>query len=823
MLLSLSWLREFTPYEGDASQLTDLLTMLGLEVEEIKRPFTGLEAVLVGKVVEKKVHPGANKLSLCRVDIGSEILDVVCGAPNVDVDQFVPLAPVGVTLPDGTKLRKAKIRGEVSHGMILSEAEMGLSQESSGIYVLPFREGEINPGERFISALKLDEEVLDVAITANRGDCLSVLGLARETAAALNLPLTLPPADFNIVADANEINLSIEINDPQTCPLYMGRVIQKVKIAKSPDNIRFRLHAVGQRPVNTVVDITNYVLFEIGQPLHAFDLGLIKSERIVIRLAHDGEEIVTLDGENRKLTAKDLLICDDDRPVALAGVMGGQNTEIRQDTQDVFLECAVFNPTLVRGTSRRLSLKSEAAYRFERGVDQAGSHFAMNRAAHLFSRIAGGMISSWAQTVEPRPHVPVKTIFRPQKASSILGLDTDQKFDADFCRQCLKNLGCRIGEIDSPSWEIETPSWRNDLAREVDLIEEVGRFYGLDKIEPELPKFSQIKLDSTSSVEKDKKAAAYLYPAFAGSYVFFQKLRNILAGIGFKEAITYSFVSAEELDAWNEPMAGKESLVRVANPLSEEGSVMRTCVSVGLMRSVKINLSNGNQDLRLFEIARTFHSDPGSETGVCEQDSLAMVITGSRRPEEFPFKNELVDFADIKGALDALLLSLGLTGGTYRVLLASKDKHWLSPAAEVSIKNRRLGVIGRLRPELADLYHARSDVFLAEIDLLTLREISEEQKTSYQSLAKFPPVRRDLTLPLPLSRPAEDILKALDHIKEPLLEEAQLVDIYLPENSQEKNLTIRLTYRHPHRTLQDKEVDAVQEKIATTLRNNLQL
>ncbi|NHZ45672.1 phenylalanine--tRNA ligase subunit beta, partial [Nitratidesulfovibrio liaohensis] len=390
MLLSLAWLREFVPFEGTAEQLGDRLTMLGLELEEIRRPFDAIRTIVVGHVVERAKHPEADKLSVCKVDAGQgELLDIVCGAPNVAAGQKVPVALVGTTMPGGMVIKKAKLRGQPSHGMICSERELGLSDDHEGIMVLP---EHFTVGRLLVDELQLDMEVCDISITPNRADCLSVLGLAREVALGFGLPLTLPR--LNVVEDGPDCSgeVAIEIADPALCHAYHGRILENIRVGKSPARIRHRLTAIGVRPISNIVDATNYVMMELGQPMHAFDLDLLEGSRIVVSPAVAGERIVTLDGQDRALVAGDLLIRDAVKPVALAGVMGGANSEVSDATTRVLLESAVFRPGTVRRTGRRLGLSSEASYRFERGVDQAGAVYAMHRAAQMMAELSGARL-----------------------------------------------------------------------------------------------------------------------------------------------------------------------------------------------------------------------------------------------------------------------------------------------------------------------------------------------------------------------------------------------------------------------------------------------
>ncbi|MHC1713707.1 MAG: phenylalanine--tRNA ligase subunit beta [Solidesulfovibrio sp.] len=796
MLLSLSWLREFTPYDGTAQALADRLTMLGLEIEEIKNPFEAIMAVVVGKVLTREAHPDSDHLSCCTVDVGAaEPAPIVCGASNVAAGQLVPVATVGVTLPGGLTIKKSKIRGQVSEGMICSESELGLAEErSGGIMVLP---ETCRVGQALPEALGLDTCVLDVSITPNRADCLSVLGLARETAMAFGLPLTLPQMAYPESGPDAGTQVAIEIEDPEQCPVYRAKLVTGVKVGPSSDRIRWRLLAIGQRPISNIVDATNYVLFELGQPLHAFDRHKLAGNVVKVRLAREGEKLTTLDGQERLLTNRDLLICDAERPVALAGVMGGANSEMDGASTDVLLECAVFRPGTIRKTARRLSLPSEASYRFERGVDQVGSVYAMNRAVALMHQMAGGTVLPGAAAAEPKPYIQRGIGFRPARAAKLLGVDTP---DA-FCRQTLVALGCQLTDTDPHGVMVVTPPpYRLDLEREVDCIEEVGRVYGLDRIAPKLPRVSKSLEDVPVESE----------------FGFWARVRAFAVGAGLREAVNYSFVGHTDLDLLCLDAACR---VSVANPLTEDQNVMRPMLAPGLLHSVRHNLSQGNANLRLFEVSRIFTADPEAESTAREAGRLGLVLHGARHPESWPWpKDEVVGYADIKGLVEALLRHFHLPTADY---VRDATLPWLAPQVEVRLGATRLGVIGQVTPDVADAYHAHSPLWLAELDLDALRALVDARKTVFKPLPGFPPVRRDITLAVPAEVAVGAILDAIRDAKAPIFEDVLLLDAYKPEGETERRLTFRITYRHAEKTLKDKEVDKIHDALTNAVLTKL--
>lgn len=788
MLLSLAWLREFTPYDGTPEALAARLTMLGLEIEEIKNPFAEIMAVVVGRVLAREDHPDSDHLSCCTVDVGGGApLPIVCGAANVAAGQLVPVAMVGVTLPGGLTIKKSKIRGQVSEGMICSESELGLAEgKSAGIMVLP---ESCAVGQSLPEALGLDTCVLDVSITPNRADCLSVLGIARETAMAFDLPLTMPEVGYPESGPDAATQVGIDIEDAEQCPVYRAKLITGVTVGPSPDRIRWRLLAIGQRPISNIVDATNYVLFELGQPLHAFDRNRLAGNTVKVRNASEGEKIVTLDGQERVLTARDLLICDAEKPVALAGVMGGANSEMEATSTDVLLECAIFRPGAIRKTARRLSLPSEASYRFERGVDQVGSVYAMHRAVALMLETAGGTALPGEASAEPKPFLPRGIGFRPARASMLLGEDMPE----EFCRKTLSALGCALTGTDpSGTMAVTPPPYRLDLEREADLIEEVGRVYGLDRIAPKLPRVSKSLDDAAPETE----------------FAFWARLRAYCVGAGLREAVNYSFVGHGDLDLLCLDAACR---VPVANPLSEDQNVMRPMLAPGLLGSVRHNIAQGNANLRLFEVSRIFIADASADSTAREAGRLGIVLHGARHPEGWPWpRDEEAGYADVKGLVEGLLRHFHLPEAVYN---RSSQLPWLAPEVSVTCDGKRLGVIGQVAPETADAFHARSALWLAELDIDALRVLVDSRKPGFTPLPGFPPVRRDITFAAPAGVTVGAVLAAIRAAKAPIFEDVLLLDAYTPEGTDERRLTFRITYRHLEKTLKDKEVDKVHEAL----------
>ena len=792
MLLSLSWLREFVPYEGTAVALAERLTMLGLEVEGIERPYEALSPLVVGYVAECGKHPEADKLSVCKVDVGTgELLDIVCGAPNVAQGQKVAVITVGNTLPDGTVIKKAKLRGQPSCGMICSERELGLSEDHDGIMVLD----EATPtGARLVDVLPLDHEIIEISITPNRGDALSVLGIAREVALAYDLPLTMPECPLEECSQKAAEAVTVEVPNPALAPLYLGRVLEGAKVGKAPAWMRYRLKACGIRPISNLVDVTNYILLELGQPLHAFDLDTIDEGRIIVRGADAGETFVTLDGKERTLLADDITIRDPNKAVCLGGVMGGLNSEISAASRRVFLEGAIFAPANIRKTARRLGLSSEASFRFERGVDQHGSRFALNRAAYLMARTAGASVYQGFAGDEFAPLNLAPISWSLPKAEALLGVG----LSADFCEKTLGGLNCAIEKKTADQWLVIPPAARTDITREADLVEELARVYGVDKIPATVPAIAR-------PLEKAGQPRS--------KYAFLSGIKHWLAGQGgLNEAICYSFTSSKALDLFGLPQEGR---IALQNPLSEDLDVLRTSLAPGLMRVVGVSLDQGATAVRLFEVAHTFTADSASETKASESAHLAMTMTGSRADQPWATQKGDMGYEDLKGVVEAFLASLGLGGIGFA--LAPDAAPYLLPAVAVSHKGRDFGVMGRIRPEIADTFNARKDVWYAELDLEYLKDISQDYVPNFAPLPVYPPVRRDITFICPPALKAETIVQGVMALSIPILRDVALIDAFSPEGKDERNLTFRLTFRSDSRTLKENEADRQRDVIIQKL------
>ena len=800
MRVSLNWLKELVDINLTPEELGQILTIAGFEVEAIEDLRTFADGVVVGKVIKRDRHPDADKLSVCQVDVGGEApLNIVCGAANVRADIYVPVATVGTYLPAvDLKLKPTKLRGVPSEGMICSLSELGLEKESEGIYIFS---DKTKPGDDVRPLLGLDDVILDLATTANRADALSMVGIAREVAALTNVEVRLPKATA-ITLSSHE-SLKVTVAETQACPAYIGTVIEGVKIAPSPDWLQWRLQAGGVRPINNVVDVTNYVLLEWGQPLHAFDREKLQqvaqSENMTlgVRFASEGESLKTLDEQERTLTTQNLLITADDRPVALAGVMGGEATEVDNNTVNIVLEAALFDPVAVRRSSRSQGLRSEASTRYERGVNQVELDLACSRAVALLQEIAGGtaVIQS---VVDNRPDWDAMEAIelRLSKIQQLLGkVQTDNgtgNIRKSDVVTILTALGCQLTESREQvdTWLVKVPPYRyRDLEREIDLIEEVARLYGYDRFCDTLP---------------EKTEPGYL----SVEYQTRNKLRNAFRGVGLTELVHYSLVkpTAEE--------------VTLANPLFAEYSALRSDLIAGLIDAFAYNQSQGNGGLNGFEIGRVFWK---TEDGIAEADKVAGIMGGAFYPQGSWVsggKPAAMTWYEAKGLLESVFKVLGLNV-SYR---ADNSDSRLHPGRTASLwlEGKQLGIFGQLHPELVRQQDLIDEVYVFELALDNLLTALNREKVTtpkFQTYSAYPGSQRDLAFFAPLDLSVTEIEKVMTKAGGKLLDKIELFDEYKGNNVPEsqRSLAFNLVYRASDRTLKDKDVDPVHQKVRDTL------
>ncbi|MBN1546400.1 MAG: phenylalanine--tRNA ligase subunit beta, partial [Syntrophaceae bacterium] len=658
MQVSIKWLKDYIDLALTPDELAAKLTMAGLEVEAIERKKPAFTGVVVAKILSLSPHPNADKLSLCRISTGEAEFPVVCGASNIKVGDVVPLAKVGATIPGGYTIKHSTIRGEVSEGMLCSEEELEIGGDNTGIMILP---PDLPLGLELSKALDLDDTVMDIGITPNRSDCLSIIGMAREIAALTGSTVKYPDITFNETTEDIDGITSVTIEDPDLCPRYTARILKDVKIGPSPFWMRQRLEAVGLRSINNVVDVTNFVMMEFGQPLHAFDFRFLEEGRIVVRRSHAGEPFVSLDEKERILRPDTLMICDGKKPVAIAGIMGGLNSEVKDDTAMVLLESAYFQPSSIRKSARWLGMGTDAAFRFERGIDPEGVVRALNRAAQLIAETAGAVVCKGIIDAYPnRVAVPESIPLRIQRVNDVLGANLDE----GQIVESLRLLGMSVNKTDQIGfYSVNPPSYRVDIYREIDLVEEVARLIGYDRIELKLPQIS------VKPLEKEKKQ------------VLIEKIRQILNGCGFSEAIHYSFITPKSCDVLNISAEDERArMLKIANPLTDDQAIMRTTLVYSLLDTMRTNANNGCYNLKLFETGKIF-IDNGQGELPTEKERLGVLLTGVAYDDFWHLKESGADFYSLKGVVEDLIAGLRLTGVTYD---AAKIEPFLHPGRSCS-------------------------------------------------------------------------------------------------------------------------------------------
>ncbi|MCD6335279.1 MAG: phenylalanine--tRNA ligase subunit beta [Candidatus Latescibacteria bacterium] len=780
MKVTYNWLKEFVDFDLNPSDLAEALTMAGLEVvatEDLGARYAGC---VVGRVLEKDKHPNADRLSVCRVDVGKEEVTVVCGAPNVAEGQKVPVATVGTKLPDGLVIKQATIRGVASSGMICSEVELGLGEDASGILVLA---DEAKVGLPLSEVLGLDDVVFELELTPNRPDCLSVMGVAREIGAITGNPLRVP--EIEVVEEGEPIDqwACVEIEDPEACPRYAARVITGVELGPSPDWMRRRLEAVGLRAINNVVDATNYVLMELGHPLHAFDLNNVAERKIVVRRARDGEQMMTLDGELRDLDKEVLVIADPEKAVAIAGVMGGSNTEVAKGTMDVLLESAYFDPVVVRRGSKKLGLSTEASQRFERGMDWDGNIRAMDRAAQWILRIAGGKAATGAIDVYPKKRKRAVVSLRPERANQILGTSLSGARMA----QMLEALGCQV-TTKNEMLEAEIPSFRPDIEREIDLVEEVARVFGYNNIPNREVGGGNLWVER----RPDLKLAS--------------RTRTVLTGLGLDEVVTSSLT---------DPDRASEDAVRLANPSGRPMSVLRTDLISGLLEVARWNLNRQAGAVRIFEIGKVFAPGTGP-SGTEEEERVAGVLVCETRRDHWYEKEQTLDFYGVKGIVAAYLESIAPV--TLEVMPVQDGLYEEGYGGKLLLAGKEVGHCGKLLRDVVERFDFGEGVYGFEVSLSEVLPFFEEVR-GFEPLARYPAVDRDFAEVVPESLSWGELLKEIRETDTGLIESVEVFDVYRgkPLGEGEKSLAFTVRFRSKERTLSEGEVGALCERIVERL------
>ncbi|MBC8198584.1 MAG: phenylalanine--tRNA ligase subunit beta [Desulfobacterales bacterium] len=798
MKVSVSWLKDYISIDKNIDDLADALTMAGLEVESVSDRYSYLNSVVIGRIVEIKTHPDADKLKLCHVDIGNRVIPVVCGAPNAKNGILAPCALPGTVFPNGTILKKRSIIGEVSEGMLCSAVELGLGANSDGIMEL---KKNFAVGDKLHQALNLSDPVLEIDLTPNRPDCLSVIGTAREIAAFQKTKLTYPvislPESPDSTGGVSDFS-SVTIIDPDLCPRYSARLVFDIKIEPSPFWLQDRLISVGLKPINNIVDITNFVMMETGQPLHAFDFDRLAENRIVVRAAEEGEKFTTLDQKERLLTTRMLLICDGEKPVALAGVMGGLNSEIEQSTTRILLESAYFDPVCIRRTSKKTGLATDASHRFERGTDPNGTITALNRAVQLIAEICGGKIIHGIIDEYPKP-VPERVItFSVDSTNRRLGT----KLSQNDIKQYLCSIEFKVEKIDDDNLRVIPPSFRVDISTFEDLTEEIARLYGYNNIETTFP------LIPAEAAEPSKKIDSRYH------------IKRLLVGFGFTETITYSFInklSCDRLELKSDDP--KRRLMNVLNPIAEDQSVLRTSLIPGLLETMHYNITMQNKDLKLFEIGNVFFNTGKEDSRPDEVEMLAGLWTGKRMEDSWLFREEHCDFYDIKGAVEELLRNLCITNIKFTRMLP-ENCCYTKPGytAQLFVGNKSIGILGEVLPQVLKNYDLKQRAYIFELNADNIIELIPDIKSA-KPLPKFPSISRDVTLIVDKDIEAFNIIKSVEVLNENLVESLHLFDVYegSPIPAGKKSISLRITYRSAFETLEDETINSLHKDITGRL------
>lgn len=803
MKFTLNWLQNYVDISDlTPEELSDKLTMLGLEVDSVTPLFQDLKDLKTGFVLSAEKHPDADKLKVCQVQIGDTDHQIVCGAPNVRQGLNVVVALPGSVLPGNFKIKKSKIRGVASAGMICSERELGLSNEHDGIMELP--EGTVH-GRSFISERGLDDICVEVDLTPNRPDCASVIGTAREVSGITGKELVLPVTDAVITTESTGFSVTIE--SPELCPRYAGRLIKNVKIGPSPWWLRKLLLSVGLRPINNIVDITNFVMLEYGQPLHAFDFDNLAGGKIIVRTPKEDEfDFSTLDETARKLDSEMLMICDGERPVAVAGVMGGLNSEVTDGSTTILLESACFNAVSIRKTARKLNLSTDASYRFERGVDPDGSINALNRAVELICELAGGEAEKAGIDCYPgKTDVPTIDL-KVSSTCDLLGIELSRQQISDM----LQSIAIDCEDIDEDTLKVTAPSFRVDIERSADLVEEVARLYGYNNIPTTLPRVD------LSYPEQDKNRLRRL------------DIGMRLTTIGYSEAINYSFVSK----AHSEMVKIDESDPRftalpLLNPLSEEQSVMRTMLIPGLLENVKRNINFQKPAIKLFEIGKVFLPQEKNSQPI-EKTRLAGVLSGNSQGDGSPlhFKEKIVDIFDAKGCVEFIVREMGLgqIGDEQLLKFEITSQQSCDPFSdqEYSLNllhgTEKLGSLGKVQEEVLRSFGIKNEVYYFDIDYDAICQLTVIDK-QFASLPVYPSVKRDIALIVADEVSAGQLLFAVNNAPEKLIESCEIFDVFQGKKIQEgyKSVALSITYRSKTKTLTEKNVEKSHAKIVRLL------
>lgn len=783
MLISLNWLKEYVDINEDIMELENALTMIGQEVEAIEEKGKYLDKVFVGQIVEFGKHPDSDKLTLLKVDIAKgEPLQIICGATNHKLGDKVAVATEGAILPGDFKIKKAKVRGVESFGMLGSEKELGIGEENDGIMIL----AEDAPlGELVRDYLDANDVVFELEITPNRPDCLSHIGIAREVAAYYKRKIKYPSVKIDTISEEAANRIKVDIVAKEKARRYTSRVIKNVTIKESPKWLQNRLKSIGLKPINNIVDITNFVMMEYNHPMHAFDANKIAGDTIFVREAVEGEVIITLDGEERKLVAGELVIADKDKAIAIAGVMGGANSEIDNNTKDIILEVAHFEPTLIRKTSKRLGLSSDSSYRFERGIDVEDAEVVINRATSLIQELAGGEVLNGIVDKYHDKYEKREIKFDLNRLYKFVG----KELSVDIVGDILTSLNIELVNVNEGTMTVTPPSYRDDLTRPADLYEEVIRMYGFDNIEAKMP------------VENIK--GGYIYE----ETLAVDRYKRELVKMGLQEVINYSFVSKDAMEKINV----EADTIDILNPISEELVTMRPSLVYSLLANIRDNFNRNIFDLNLFEVSRVFTNNENSKLAN-EEVKIAIAIAGKGVKNLWDVKPEEYDFFDIKGYVENLLSVSGID--RYQIGRSENPTFHPGRSAEIRMGRDVLGTFGEIHPDVAERLDIKKHrAYIAEFDMKKLVKYGS-LKVKYEGIVKYPAVERDLAIVLDkgvlVGNMLLDIKKA-----DKIIENVELFDVYEGERveADKKSVAINVTLRSSKGTLDETEINGAIEKI----------
>ncbi|WP_315523064.1 phenylalanine--tRNA ligase subunit beta [Fusobacterium massiliense] len=790
MLISLNWLKQYVEIKESIEEVANALTMIGQEVEAIEIQGENLENVVIGQIVEFDRHPNSDRLTLLKVNVGEgEPLQIICGATNHKLNDKVVVAKIGATLPGDFKIKKSKIRDVESYGMLCSEEELGFAKESDGIIILP----EDAPiGKEYREYLNLNDVIFELEITPNRPDCLSHIGIAREIAAYYDRKVKYPSIEINETIESINTLIKVNIDDKERCKRYVGKIVKNVKVQESPEWLKRRIQAMGLNPINNIVDITNFVMFEYNQPMHAFDFDKLKGN-INVRAAKENEEITTLDGVDRVLKNNELVIADEERAIAIAGIIGGDATKIDNETKNIFVEVAYFTPDNIRRTSRELGIFTDSSYRNERGMDIQNLETVVERAVSLIAEVAGGEILS--DTID-------RYLEKPEKYEISLNLEKLNKFigknlSSDEVAKILTNLNIEIKTIGEDKMLLTPPTYRGDLIRPADIYEEVIRMYGFDNIEARMP---------VMSIESGEENTNFKVSRI---------IREILREQGLNEVINYSFIpkSAKELFSF------EDGIIEIKNPLSEDMAIMRPSLIYSLVNNIKENLNRNQTDLKIFEVSKTFKNLGSAKDGLATEElKVAIALSGREDKNLWNQTKTDYDFYDLKGYIEYLFERLNIN--KFNLERAKDVNFHPGVSAEIKIGEDVIGIFGELHPTLINnVGIKREKVFFAEINLTKLMKYMKI-KVNYESISKYPEVLRDLAITLDkdilVGNMTKDIKKKVN-----LVEKIDIFDVYSGDKVEagKKSVAMSIVLRDKTRTLTDQDIDTAMKNILSLIKD----